>query len=288
MCRLLAYKGKDISINKLLYEPKNSLIKQSFDARELEEPLNGDGFGVGWYAHQLSSEPVVFVSVYPAWNNRNLRSLAPKVTTGSFIAHVRAASVGNVSESNCHPFQYKNLLMAHNGGVEQFWKIKRKLRERLSDEFYNWIQGETDSEHIFALFLHHFMPKAQGEYTADDIKDALKQTLKDIEALMEECGIEEAAYLNLAVSDGVRIVALRYVTDPKVKPLTLYYSEGSKYECIEGACHMIPAKPGEHSVLIVSEKLTDYAEDWRMVPDNYFILVYKDLHVKLVAARDLA
>ena len=42
------------------------------------------------------------------------------------VAHVRAASVGDVSESNCHPFHYKNYLMLHNGGVEEFIKIKKK------------------------------------------------------------------------------------------------------------------------------------------------------------------
>jgi glutamine amidotransferase len=131
MCRLMAYLGSPIIIDKLLYQPKNSLVNQSVNAKELEEPLNGDGFGIGWYAKEINLEPVTFVSVHPAWSNRNLKNLAPKVSTDCFIAHVRAASVGEVSESNCHPFQYKNLLMMHNGGVENFSNIKRKLREPL-------------------------------------------------------------------------------------------------------------------------------------------------------------
>ena len=117
MCRLMAYKGTPIIIDKLLYQPKNSLINQSINAREIEEPLNGDGFGIGWYVPELNFEPITFVSVNPAWSNRNLRNLAPKIKTDCMLAHVRAASVGDVSESNCHPFQYKNILMAHNGGV---------------------------------------------------------------------------------------------------------------------------------------------------------------------------
>ncbi len=47
MCRFLAYRGAPIAMSKLLYEPKNSLIHQSYHAQEREEPLNGDGFGVG-------------------------------------------------------------------------------------------------------------------------------------------------------------------------------------------------------------------------------------------------
>ena len=39
--------GSPIIIDKLLYQPKNSLINQSVNAKEIEEPLNGDGFGIG-------------------------------------------------------------------------------------------------------------------------------------------------------------------------------------------------------------------------------------------------
>ncbi len=111
----MAYKGTSIVIDKLLYQPKNSLINQSINAREIEEPLNGDGFGIGWYVPEIHLEPVTFVSVNPAWSNRNLKNLAQKIKTECLIAHVRAASVGEVSESNCHPFQYKNLLMEEFG-----------------------------------------------------------------------------------------------------------------------------------------------------------------------------
>jgi predicted glutamine amidotransferase len=43
----MAYKGTPIVMDNLLYKPKNSLINQSLHAREIEEPLNGDGFGAG-------------------------------------------------------------------------------------------------------------------------------------------------------------------------------------------------------------------------------------------------
>jgi len=33
--------------------------------------------------------------------------------------------------------------------------------------------------------------------------------------------------------------------------------------------------------MIVSEKLTDIASDWKHVPTNHMVLVYKDLSVKL-------
>src|SRR6266511_3452483 len=75
MCRFLCYRGPEILLSDLLYRPTNSLIRQSFHAKERTEPLNGDGFGVGWYAPQISSTPCIFASVTPAWSNQILRLL---------------------------------------------------------------------------------------------------------------------------------------------------------------------------------------------------------------------
>lgn len=280
MCRLLAYLGQPILLDKFLYEPQNSMITQSFNAKELEEPLNGDGFGIGWYAKDVSIEPAVFVSIYPAWNNRNLRYLSGKIQTDCMVAHVRAASVGEVMESNCHPFHFGRAVMAHNGGVEEFSKIKRPLRELLHDEYYLWIKGQTDSEHLFALFLQYLHAKGD-DYNADDVADAFEQMIATVKGLMEKQGILEDAYLNMVYMDGERMIGLRYVTNPNTKPLTLYYSEGSKYVCEDGVCRMEPASDEGKSVMIVSEKMTDIAEDWRLIPDNHLIMVYKDLNVKL-------
>lgn len=63
--------------------PDRSIIKQSYDARErLQDPslplhlgfgnLNGDGFGIGWYAasqerREQDPTPCMFKSVTPAW-----------------------------------------------------------------------------------------------------------------------------------------------------------------------------------------------------------------------------
>ena len=65
MCRWLAYLGAPIFLSELLFEPENSLIDQSLHARESISTTNGDGFGIGWYAHR--AEPGVFRDVLPAW-----------------------------------------------------------------------------------------------------------------------------------------------------------------------------------------------------------------------------
>lgn len=278
MCRLLAYLGTPIVIDKLLYQPKNSLITQSYDSKEREEPLNGDGFGIGFYV-PIHNEPITFVSINPAWNNRNLRNLAPKVNTSCLVAHVRAASVGDVSESNCHPFQYKDILCLHNGGIEEFQKIKRRLREGLSDEMYSWIKGQTDSEHIFA-YLITYLFKNHKEITEETVIDSFENTYRHLSVLMKEAGIKEPAYLNMVFTNGSFIVATRYVSDPNEEPLTLYHSEGSRYVVEDGITRLEAPSDDDQAVLIVSEKLTDEAH-WTRVPKNHFVIVESSLNVRI-------
>jgi predicted glutamine amidotransferase len=275
----MAYLGSPIIIDKLLYQPKNSLVNQSINAKELEEPLNGDGFGIGWYAREVNFEPVTFVSVHPAWSNRNLRNLAPKIRTDCLIAHVRAASVGEVSESNCHPFQYKNMLMMHNGGVENFSNIKRKIREPLSDELYNWIKGQTDSEHIFAYLLNDLF-RNHKTLSPEAVIDAFENTFRALKKMMAENNIHEAAYLNMVVTNGLFIVGTRYVTDPKEEPLTLYHSEGSRYVVEDGVTQMMAPEDDDQAVLVVSEKLSD-DKDWTLIPPNHFVIVDNGLNVRI-------
>lgn len=284
MCRLMAYKGTPIIIDKLLYQPKNSLVNQSFNAREIEEPLNGDGFGIGWYVPEVNYEPITFVSVNPAWSNRNLRNLAPKIKTDCMIAHVRAASVGEVSESNCHPFQYKNLLMAHNGGVENFSKIKRYIRNPLSDEMYNWIKGQTDSEHLFAFMLNELF-KNHRSVSPEAVVDSFERMFRELKKLMAEHSIQEEAYLNMIFTNGLFLVGSRYCTNPKEEPLTLYHSEGSRYVVENGVTRMEAPEDDDQAVLVVSEKLSD-DPSWTMIPPNHFVIVEQSLNVRIKPVHD--
>ena len=49
MCRFAVYLGPKLRMSALLPEPEKSIVHQNTHAEEREEPLNGDGFGVGFY-----------------------------------------------------------------------------------------------------------------------------------------------------------------------------------------------------------------------------------------------
>ena len=85
MCRFVVYKGRPLLMADLVTRPSHSLIHQSYRAEQWEEPLNGDGFGVGWYVPEIDDTPAVFTSVTAAWSNRNLRRLAEKNSLHPYV-----------------------------------------------------------------------------------------------------------------------------------------------------------------------------------------------------------
>ncbi|HVF86984.1 MAG TPA: class II glutamine amidotransferase [Pyrinomonadaceae bacterium] len=284
MCRFLAYAGVPLLLSDLLYRPVNSLIMQSYRARERAEPLNGDGFGVGWYVPEIDPTPCVQRSIAPAWSNRNLQHLAAKTRVAHMFAHVRAATPGMaVTEMNVHPFAYDRFMWMHNGSIAGFHLIRRRLRESLKDEFYNLIQGTTDSEHAFAVFLNSLQVPF-GEADGDDLRRALVGTITRLNEWTHEANITEPSYYNFAVTNGRAFVVSRYCSAAGVAGASLHYSRGLKFECLpDGVCDMHPVSESEQAaaVIISSERLTDEESDWPDVPDNHTVTVLHDLSVKV-------
>lgn len=270
MCRFALYQGPPITLDLLTTRPEHSIIRQSFKSRMRREPLNGDGFGLAWYVPGISPVPALFRSIQPAWNNINLRHLARVSVSPVILAHVRAATGGfSVSEANCHPFIADQYAFMHNGSIADFKKIKRRLREGLSDETYLWIHGTTDSEHLFALFRDH-MARREHEDPDTAMADAMEATIQDVNRMTDEVGATRRSLLNMVVSDGQRAVVSRYATLGKEAP-SLYVRVGTQYVCREGVCVMLDDGRPE-TVIVASEPLT--AEPgWEAVPQNHLLII---------------
>jgi len=283
MCRFVFYKGPPITIASLLTEPSRSLIKQSIASTESEEPLNGDGFGVAWYAPQLSHEPAAFRAVTPAWNNMNLLDLARVTRTPTMLAHVRAATRGQpVTELNCHPFTAGRYAFMHNGDIGGFQHIRRELLATLSDRAFASIKGSTDSETLFAIFLDQVwkLPEIQ---TGLMIADALRAAVRSLEGLQREKCVKEFNYLNISLTNGEQSVALRYTNDEAKNASSLHVHTGRRYVCRGGICRMIGPAEGEGAVIISSEVLSD-DPGWQMVPVNHLVTVSKLRTVEVLPA----
>ncbi|MDF1645778.1 MAG: class II glutamine amidotransferase [Legionellaceae bacterium] len=282
MCRLVSYIGEAIALDDVLIKPANSLVMQSLHARESEIRTNGDGFGVGWYVPEMSEEPALFTSVSPAWSNKNLLHLTRKLMSPVFFAHVRAATAGSVSQHNCHPFIYQQWMMMHNGSVVNFKQIKRHVRHLLDDDLYHWVQGETDSEHVFALFLQN--AKSRDLNQTEIVADILEETIGQVLALVEQFGgapTHPASYFNLCLTDGKQLIATRYCSQANIEPSSLHYAVGRQFLIKEGRGEMLKARGRPHCVLVSSERLTQSDATWEAVPPQHLLLVTQDMGVSL-------
>lgn len=283
MCRFAFYLGPEIPISALVTEPVHSIIHQSYKSEEREEPLNGDGFGIGWYPEIHDEDAAIFKDVSPAWSNPNLQHLARAIRSRCILAHVRAASPGlAVTQINCHPFAWREFAFMHNGRIEDFEHIERELRHRLSDGVYHWIRGTTDSEHLFARFADHYM-RLEQEAGDDDEEPSVERsaraliaTIAEIESLCAEAGRGGEIDLNLVVANGRSAVISRYSSAGR-QPNTLYVHTGYRYDCEDGEPVLEPSE--RPAVLVASEPLTR-DDSWRCIDPNCLLLVGEDLRVE--------
>jgi len=279
MCRFTLYLGPPLRLSSLLLDPAHSLIRQSSNSHEREEPLNGDGFGVGWYAPEFSDDPAVFRSITPAWNNRNLHNLSRVVASTCVLAHVRAATQwSGVNEANCHPFRFGKYLCMHNGDVGNFQKIRRKVLETVCDEAFSNVYGSTDSEHFFAVIIDELLKKQV--IGALGLATALDSAIQRVVALVEQFGDNAPSYLNVAVTDGENAVISRYNNDREHAPESLYYYCGDLYEA-GGKVQQV-----YDEVVVSSEKLTEDPA-WRPVPPNHLIILSRGQSPVLVPCGEL-
>ena len=280
MCRFVSYIGPPILADELLYRPKFSLVTaQTMNAGEMSVSVNGDGFGIGWYDPELDNDPCVFRSIKPAWGDQNLRNLAKKIHSPCIFAHVRAASPGlSIEEPNSHPFWCGQLMFMHNGVLGGYKEMRRKLLRQLKDTAYDAIQGSTDSEHLFGLFLNH-IEDPFGHVSCEEMVYAMEKMYADLSDLMIEHNVRQHSYLNLVVTNGTCVVAVRYTTNPNVQPASLYYMHGREYHCRGETCVMEPTYGKPSAIVLASEPFTSRRSDWMKVERNAMMIVDETMRI---------
>ena len=140
------------------------------------------------------------------------------------IAHVRRKTVGPTALVNTHPFRRGDFVFAHNGTLND----PAGLAARTAPEHLAAIEGDTDSERLFAFILTHV--EAAGE-----IGRGVSAAVRALQALANP------GSANFLLSCGTQLYAYRL-----------------------GRSLFVLERTG--ATLIASEPLTD--EPWREVPDR--------------------
>ncbi len=264
MCRWIAYKGAPIFIDTLVTKPDYSLVAQSMNSRYSYKAdgsilaVNGDGFGLGWYAYR--NEPALFKTAEPAWANENINEICSHVKAHIFMSHVRAASSGAIERNNAHPFKYKNWLFQHNGYLNQFALIKRDLQFAIVPEFFNYLQGTTDSEVLFLLALTYGLE--------NNPKMALEKVINKTQEICEKNKVAFDLVMSCALSDGNSLYTIRFATGNFIH--TQYYS--THEDCMKSIDKNGVSIP-RGSFVVVSEPLDKDMEHWEEMPVGAFATI---------------
>jgi len=284
MCRILAHLGEPLPLQQVLYDTDNCLVRQSYSPRMMNTFLNLAGFGMkAWDPTSLHpDDPFTYRTTTLPSFDRNLRFLAAKLAPTCLVGHVRGVTYSDnvvVADTNLHPFQFAGarVVLAHNGHLRHFQRMRYALVEHVRPELAERIEGTTDSEWIYALVLSQ-LEAPFGIPETRELADATAQALRILRGVRDAHGIDTSSPANLCLSTGRSVVATRFSFDYGWYPpdddmletdlpfVSLWYATGGEYARRDGEWQMTAADP-PRSVIIASEPLTTDHSSWLEVPE---------------------
>ena len=304
--------------NLIAHLPNHTTAKREADARN--RLLNADGLGMAWYTTSYSDfergitgesedgkpheglRPALYKTVQPPKGDMNYRSICANTETRCLFAHIRASSAAAVTQVNNHPFTFGRISFMHNGSVSDFLQIRRALCDLLDQDTFANIHGGTDSEHIAALFVNFLVggrakDSWDEEFTILQMAAAMHSAVKTVIELQAKILGSKAHpnSLNLAVTDGTKLVAYRFRNNAEEQPPSLYYSTKAgvtlnrKYPDHPDGVNTPhqsgqvkdAAEHGNH-VIVASEPSTYKDQDWILMGKNQCLMVDTDGHPTLV------
>jgi len=294
VCRVLGYLGRPVSLEGILYETDSALARQSYSPRMMEVFLNLAGFGMAaWDEASIhADEPFTYrVTKMPSYD-RNLRSMCRKIAPTCVLAHVRGVTWTPdvvISDVNLHPFGFAGakVVMAHNGHLREFDRMRYDLLEHIRPELAHQIVGSTDSEWIYALLLSQ-LDDPRATPSADELTQATISVLRILRDIRTDHGIDTASPVNLFMATGDCLVATRMVFDygwyPPDDPMldmdlpyvSLWYTAGRAYADADGEWQMLASEGRPQSLIIASEPLTADTSTWLEVPEYSLMSVRQD------------
>ncbi|HEV8097053.1 MAG TPA: class II glutamine amidotransferase [Burkholderiales bacterium] len=286
MCRALLYLGQPVLLDNLLFRPDSALVRQSTMPRMLNM-LNLAGFGLRAWDPQSNDpqRPFAYYSLALPVFDRNLQNLAHKIRSSCLLAHVRGVAYSTrveIALQNVHPFHFGEVpfVLAHNGDLAGFERMKPLLSAHVKPAYLAQIHGTTDSEWIYAVFLSQLADPHSG-LDESSAFGAIQRTLEILRDVRARLDIALASSVNLFITNGRQLVALRYCFDfgcyrtddpskmheANLNFLSLWYTLGRDYAMHDGEWKMIGGAENADSIIVASEPLTRDTAAWVELPE---------------------
>ena len=267
MCRLYGFRANEpTKVECTLVRAQNALMVQSRE--DLRGRANPDGWGIAVFD---DSRAEVQRRDTAAFSDLHFSATAERVFAETVVAHVREATVGQVTLVNTHPFHHGPWVMAHNGTVRGFEKVEPELRAETDRDLLAERRGMTDSEMAFLWILSRMRRAGFDlERPGDDsarLAEVLGESVRILAARCHAAGAQRVERLNFLLTDGRVMVATRWHND-------LYWVQRfGVHDCeICGIPHVHHHRGKDYrAVVIASEPISH--ESWQAVPDRSVLLV---------------
>ena len=262
-------------MRNLLFDPDNGLVTQSYSPQMMNTFLNLGGFGLqAWDPGSLRpDDPFTYRATTLPSFDRNLRSLSGKLAPTCLVAHVRGVTYAEeavVADTNLHPFRFRGarVVLAHNGHLRQFARMRYSLVEHVRPDLAERIEGTTDSEWIYALILSQ-LDDPYGLPETRELAEATAASLRILRKVRAAHGIDTSSPVNLCLSTGRAVVATRFSFDYGWYPpedefletdlpfVSLWYAIGGEYAEHDGGWQMTAAETpalGDHRLGAADER----------------------------------
>lgn len=252
-----------------LVAAENALMQQS--------TRHPDGWGIGWF---VDDEAYVVKSANAAHACERFQRTSSRLTSHTFVVHVRRATVGIVDNLNAHPFRFGRWLFAHNGTVFGIPDgVLAWLQARTSAGFEALLLGDTDSERLF-FFLLSRLQEAGVDATgrrpahAETVQQVVREALLELDAAATALGVLRPI-VNVLLTDGRLLVAHR-------AGMPLFLSTQKRmcadfHLCPEPrkVCMMLvrPAHLPCNHLIVASEPIGERENLWEEVDDGSTVLL---------------
>ena len=253
MCRLfgLSAGAQRVTATFWLLDAPDSLREQSH-----REP---DGTGLGYF--DARGHPRIDKQPLAAFEDRAYAREARTIESATLVSHIRFASTGALEPRNTHPFEQHGRLFAHNGVVQDLPTLERRIGKGM-----DLVQGDTDSERLFALIT------TEIDNHDGDIEAGITAAISWVAATLPLLS------LNFVMIEGEELWALRYpdvhelhlLERPAGEPLHHVSSHGTQIHSDHAA---------EHDTVVVATELLDQDPGWRALSSGELVHVTPALEV---------
>ncbi|MGO9837006.1 MAG: class II glutamine amidotransferase [Polyangiaceae bacterium] len=254
MCRLLAICSSEPTDFKIVLRE----APRSLAALSREHP---DGWGIAVFDAGLGAW-TIDKGLLCAGEDERFHRLAITCHGNVLVSHIRQKTVGETSLANTHPFRRGRWVFAHNGTLKDVsW-----LRAEVSAERRAEIEGETDSEVLFAWLLTRLDDAGVALEPASARTD---RTLAD--ATKAARGRPETGALNFLLSDGATTYAHKFGRSMFLLERSPEDEVRARRTSRDGTVLETPWSHRRSAVFVASERITD--EPWENVEDGMLLRV---------------